>query len=233
MKGRERQMVRRKSRATFMVADGTGGMAQVQDRRFDGGDWPIRFDVPKEQVDTWLQYLSAECERRGWSCSLFKQLDAKENSGSVTVSIPGGQPRLIVLWERKREGPIKVRARAVQTPEFALEQAEDFFREVNQRSALGTTETFHRGWHLCYTGLPWRGELWLDDRVRLGPPSQQDEMALIGPRIILINALVNGIDLWHAGSVFEVALRELSVFLSVVWARRSWSRPMAVAAGHG
>jgi hypothetical protein len=44
-------MVRRKSQATIMVADGGGGMAKVQDRRFETGDWPIRSVVPKEQAD--------------------------------------------------------------------------------------------------------------------------------------------------------------------------------------
>ena len=33
-----------------MVADGGGGMAKVQDRRFETGDWPIRFVVPKAIV---------------------------------------------------------------------------------------------------------------------------------------------------------------------------------------
>jgi hypothetical protein len=60
-------MARAKSKAIIMTADGAGGMAQVQDRRFEQGDWPIRFEVPVEQADTWLQYFSAECQKRGWS----------------------------------------------------------------------------------------------------------------------------------------------------------------------
>jgi hypothetical protein len=39
---------------------------------------------------------------------------------------------------------------------------------------------------------------------------------LIGPRIILVNALINGIDELHASSTFELTLCELSVFLTVV-----------------
>lgn len=206
-----------KSKATVMVADGAGGMAQVQDRRFEAGDWPIRFEVPKAQADTWLQYFSAECAKRGWSCASFGQLQAKENSGSITVNTGGpGQPQLAVVWDRKREGPIKVRARSAATPEFPLDQANELFRQVNERSGAAALEQFHRGWQLCYEGLPWRGELWLNETLRLGPPSQQDESALIGPRIILVNALVNGIDQLHASSTFDVALREVSVFLTVV-----------------
>jgi len=210
-------MAKAKSKATIMAADGAGGMAQVQDRRFEGGDWPIRFDVPKEQADTWLQYFSAECGRRGWSCTSIGQLEAKENSGSITVRTGGdGQLQLAVVWERKLGGPIKVRARSTGPAEFHLDQASELFRQVDERSRAGVTERFHRGWQLCYYGLPWRGELWLDETLRLGPPSQQDETALNGPRIILVDALVNGIDSSHASSAWTVMLRELSVFLSVV-----------------
>lgn len=46
-----------------MVADGAVGMAKVQDHRF-GVDWPMRFEVPKEQADTWLRYFSDECRLR-------------------------------------------------------------------------------------------------------------------------------------------------------------------------
>jgi hypothetical protein len=214
-------MAKAKSKAVIMGAYGAGGMAQVQDRRFEEGDWPIRFEVPKEQADTWLQYLSAECMRRGWGCMSFGQHEAKENSGSITVNTGGAgeQPQLAVVWERKRSGPINVRARSAGTSEFPLDQANELFRQVNERCATGATERFLQGGQLCYHGLPWRGELWLDDTLRLAPPSQQDETFLIGPRIILVNTLINGIDISHASSTFAVALRELSVFLSVVMGR--------------
>lgn len=210
-------MAKAKSKAIIMVADGAGGMTQVEDRRFEKDDWPIRFDVPKEEADTWLQYLSAECGRRGWSTGGIGQMEAKENSGSLSINTGGpGQAQLALIWERKRGGPIKVRARSAGTPEFPLEQATEFFRQIHERSQGGAMEQFHRGWQLFYEGLPWRGELWLDEKLRLGPPSQQDERALVGPRIILVNALVNGIDQLHAASTFDVALRELSVFLTIV-----------------
>lgn len=192
-------------------------MAQVQDRRFETGDWPIRFEVPNEEADTWLRYFSAECTGRGWSSGGITQLEAKENSGSLTINTGGTeQPQLAVVWERRRGGPIKVRARSDGRLQFPLDQAEELFREVNERSGAGATEQFLRGWQLCYNGLPWCGELWLDETLRLGPPSQQDETALTGPRIILVNELVNGIDWLHANSAFNLSLRELSVFLTVV-----------------
>src|SRR5690348_822442 len=101
-------MAKAKSKAIVMGTDGASGMAQVQDRRFEAGNWPIRFEVPKEHADSWLQYLSAGCEKHGWGCSSFGQIDAKENSGSITVNTGGPeQPQLAVVWERKRAGPIK------------------------------------------------------------------------------------------------------------------------------
>ena len=48
-------MSRTKSKAIIMVADGAGGMAQLQDRRFEQGNWPVQFQVPAEQADNSAQ----------------------------------------------------------------------------------------------------------------------------------------------------------------------------------
>src|SRR5216683_1042966 len=181
-------MVKTKSKATVMVADGAGGMVQVEDRRFKADDWPIRFEVPKEQADIWLRYFYAECEKRGWSSGGIGQLEARENSGSITVNAGDTpKPQLGVVWERKRGGPIKVCARS----EIAVTEAEELFKQVNERCRLGATERFYRRGQLQYEGLAWRGELWLDDTLRLTPPTRQDERALNGPRVILVDALVD------------------------------------------
>jgi hypothetical protein len=211
-------MVRRKSKATIMVADGAGGMAKVQDRRFENGDWPIRFVVPKEQADTWLRYFDAECGRRGWSSSGIGQLEAPENSGSITVSSGGpGSPQLAVVWDRKRDGPINVRAGSAGTPEFAVTDAQELFDQTNNRCRSGDTERFYWWGHLHYDGgRAWRGELWLDDRLRLGPPSQQYEKTLFGPRVIIVEAFVDCAGLNDAKFAFDQVLRELSAFLTAI-----------------
>ena len=117
-----------------MVVDGDGGMAKVQDRRFETGVWSIRFEVPKEQADTWFCYFNAECGRRGWSSSGIGQLEARENSGSITVSSGGpGSPQLAVVWDRKRDGPINIRARSAGTPKFAITHAQELFDQINNR----------------------------------------------------------------------------------------------------
>ncbi len=210
-------MAKAKSKSTFMVADGTGGMAQVHDWRLESGYWPIRFEVPDDQAETWLEHLSAECGRRGWRYWGSTQLDAAENSGSLTISSGGpGQPQLALAWERNPQGPIKIRARSVGTPEFPSDQANDFFQVINERSAARFMEQFHRAGHLSYEGLAWRGELWLEDWLRLGPPSKQDETALIGPRIVLVDASINGIDEIYAAFKFKLVLDELATFLAVI-----------------
>ena len=120
-------MAKAKPKATIMAADADGGMTQVQDRRFETGDWPIHFEVPKDQADTWLQYLSAECRTRGWSNGGITQLEPRENSGSITINTGDrGHPQLAVVWERKRDRPIKVRARSAGTSEFPLDRLTSF-----------------------------------------------------------------------------------------------------------
>ena len=141
----------------------------------------------------------------------------RENSGSITVSSgEPGSPQLAVVWDRKRDGPINIRARSAGRLEFAITHAQELFDQINNRCRQGATERFYRRGQLEYERLAWRGELWLDDTLRLGPPSQQYETALLGPRIIIVNALVDCAGLSDAPVVFSQVLRELSAFLTVV-----------------
>lgn len=198
-----------------MASDGAGGVAQFQDRRFENvRKWPGA-NVPAELADTWLKYLSAQCEQRGWRCSAFAQMDRRENSGSITIHTGGpDEPQLAIVWERKRGGPISVRYRSAGVADFPLAEAEKLFEMVSELCRLGVKESVYCRGQLIYEGLPWRGEFWLDDRLRLGPPTRQDEM-LLGSRVILVDAEVPGIDAKDAFSNFAVKLRELAVFLSV------------------
>src|SRR5208282_3938380 len=158
-------MAKSKPKSIVMVADGAGGMINVEDRRFEKGEWPIGFEVPteEEQADRWGRYLRAECHRRGWSTSSLGQLERAENSGTITIAALG-KPFLDIVWEQKRGGPIKVRARPALSSGFPLSEAEWFFSEVNDHCRSGTTEPIYARGTLQYDGMAWRGELWLDDK---------------------------------------------------------------------
>lgn len=208
-------MTKRRSRAILMTADGAGRMVRLEDRRFEGGTWPIQFEVPEDRADTWFQYLSAECTERGWGYGTLQQVGAKENSGSTTVSKPGGGSQLVIAWERKLHRPLRLRARSCGTSEFPLDEARELFTQVGKQSKEGDKKQFYLRGQLTYGGLVWRGELWLSDKLRLGPPSVQDETVLLSSRVIIVDALVDGIDLMNAASRFQVELQELSVFLSI------------------
>jgi len=208
-------MVKRKSKAKIAVADGTGGMVTAEDHRFED-DWPIKFEVPRgNQADTWLRYLQDECRRRSWASSRLGQIEARENSGSININT-GATPLLAIVWERKQAHAIKVRARFFETPEFGAADARSFLEHVNDRCRSGVKDRFYSRGHLHYNGLPWRGELWLDDTLRLGAPSRQDETALIGPRIILVDSLLECVGLSDVPWALDHSLRELAAFLSVV-----------------
>lgn len=156
-------MAKSKSTGTFLVPDGAGGMTKVEDRRFEAGEWPIQFVIPEGQADTWRQHFVAECNRRNWTPSEIEQLEAKQNSGSISVNIAvGGQQQLAVVWERKRDGPLCVRARSSGPVEFPPNEIEELFQRVNEASRTNIREGFFFRRGLRYEGLPWRGELWLD-----------------------------------------------------------------------
>ena len=211
-------MAKSKPKATVLIGDGAEGTAKVTDRRFEKGEWPIQFTVHKEQADTWLRYFYAECQRRGWSSSSLSQMEARENSGSITVNTGGaGSAQLDVVWERRRQGPISVRSRSTgDAPGLGIVEVSELFERVNEGCRSGAKHRIYCRGQLEYDGLPWRGEFWLDETLRLGPPSRQYETALLGPRVIMVDGLADCVGPANAGSVFSVQLRELSTFLSVV-----------------
>jgi hypothetical protein len=209
-------MARKKSKAIILAADGTGGMQQVPDRRFERGDWPISLEFNDQtQADTWLTYLQAESGKRGWSYSTFAQMDAKENSGSSSIGMGSGS-EIAIIWERKRARSLRVRARSAGSMDVPIEAIYEFLRHVSDNCRAQRKEVFYRRGLLEYEGPPWKGELWLNPSLRLGPPSRQDDSALIGPRIIVLDAVFNAIDWQDAAGRFPVICREVAVFLSVV-----------------
>jgi hypothetical protein len=210
-------MARSKPKATIMVADGAGGMMRVTDLRFEKGDWPITFEVPpdREQADHWTRYLRAECDRQGWSVSSLGQIERAENSGTITISA-NGKPQLQMVWERRREGAMKVKARLATNSDYSASEAAQFCKKVNDDCNASITEPIYFRGTLRYEGRAWRGEYWLDDNTRLAPPSMQDETATRGPRIVHVDAIANCVGQTDVPRVRYELLFEVSVFLSVV-----------------
>jgi hypothetical protein len=207
-------MPKRRSRAEIRVADGTGGMLQLHDQRFRD-DWSVQFSIPKEAAGGWMRYLSAECERRDWNLAGLSQHERKEDSGTVTIS-QHAKPVIVLVWERKRGGAMIVRARSEALSELPSSDVQQLLEQVTARCVARETQEFFRWGCLEYEGLPWRGELWLNDKLRLGPPSEQYETALRGPRVVLVSGLVQAVSAGDAGYVFEKELQELGAFLSVI-----------------
>jgi hypothetical protein len=195
-----------------MVADGAGGMVPVLDRRFDR-EWPISFQVPAPEAENWFDHLQFECDRRRWSSAGMSQLQSRENSGSLML-LDAGVEKLSVVWDRARGKALNIRARPAA--DLGVTAAQECFRLVNERSRAGATEPQYRWGILEYEGRAWRGELWLGNQIRLGPPSQQYEEALFGPRAVLVDAIVDSISQGQLQHAFSQFLEELAAFLSVV-----------------
>ena len=190
---------------------------KVEDRRFESAPWPINFEVPKEggQADDWLRYMSAECNRRGWSAGGIGQIERQENSSSLTINAGPGQAQFAIRWERRRNGPLKVSARSVGAPQFPTPDARTFSQmRSRKRVACARRRGSYRRGTLYYDGLAWRGELWLDNDHRLGAPSQQDETALSGPRVVHLDVMLDCIGSPDAPMALRERLDEVSAFLS-------------------
>jgi hypothetical protein len=207
------RVLRSKPKAKIMVADGAGGLVEVADRRFDRREWPISFQVPTAEAENWFRHLEFECERRGWSSVGMSQLQSRENSGSLML-LEAGVEKLSVVWDRARGEALHIRARPVVDMDLA--EAQECFRRTDERSSAGATERYYRWGILEYQGRPWRGQLWLDDDLCLGPPSNQNEGASSGPCAVVVDAVIDCISRGQSPHVFSQLLEELAAFLAVV-----------------
>src|SRR6266536_2722655 len=70
----------------------------------------------------------------------------------------------------------------------------------------------HRRMILAYSGLPWRGELRLDEDHRIGPPSKHPDY-LLGPQVFIVDAMIDGIGQKGINARFQTFVHELRVFL--------------------
>jgi len=211
-------MTKQKSSAQIYVADGAGGMRPVTDLRFEAGEWPIELPIPAKDAQAWMAHLNAEIEERGWSSSTFSQFDAAENSGTLSVHTANGSPppsSLDIVWEKVRNGDLQLRARPSGNPILPLDVAREFVDAIGVRQRAGKMRRAHQRMLLSYEGLPWRGELWLDADHRLGPPLKHPD-ALIGPQILIVDAMIEGIGWQGVATNFQKHLQELRVFLSFV-----------------
>jgi hypothetical protein len=210
-------MPKKKSNAQLHVADGAGGMRPVADLRFEAGEWPIELVVPASDAENWVAHLDAEAEERGWSSSSFSQLEATENSGTLSVhTVNGPSPATLdIVWERPRGKDLRLRARPSGVPALPLDVAHDFISSVTERVRARRTLRAHRRALLTYDGLPWRGELWLAADLCLGPPSRHPD-TLLGPQVVIVDAMIEGIGQLGVIANFQRRLRELQIFLGFV-----------------
>ena len=144
-----RRTVRSKPKARIQVADGTGGMLAVVDRRFDRRQWPISFQVPTAEAENWFWHLEFECDRRRWSTAQMSQLQSHENSGSLML-LEAGLEKLSTVWDRPRGEALNIRARPAADLDLAA--AQDLLRRVNEQSRAGAT-----GPQYCWGTLEYEG----------------------------------------------------------------------------
>src|SRR5262249_2811728 len=103
-------VVRRKPTAIISVPDGAGRMAPVIDRRFQKGNWPVQFEISPEEADIWTRYLVALCEEKSWSWNAVSQHERHDTSGTVTINRGAGATSLAVVWDRRRDKAMTIRA---------------------------------------------------------------------------------------------------------------------------
>jgi hypothetical protein len=61
--------------------------------------------------------------------------------------------------------------------------------------------------------------MWLTPQLRLGPPSKQYDAALLGPRVVIVDAIVSGVDRHDAILEFPLLARQVAAFLTILLRR--------------
>ena len=205
------------SSAQILVNDGTGSMASIEDGLVKQAHWPITFVVPSDGAESWMAHLDAEVQERGWAGGGVAQLRDVGNSGNMSFHAPASSFPLIVHinWERPRGGELAISAGPERTGEQELAAANEFIDGVRSRHAERRLHQNYSRTILTYSGLPWKGEVWLSDTVRLGPPTKHPA-TLLGPQCILVDTLSHGIGLMGAAAASRQQVHELTIFLRVV-----------------
>lgn len=220
-------MPRQKPTVEILVADGAGGMRAVRDLRFESDTWPVELRVPARRAALWMAHFDAECESRGYPTAGLSQSDPAENSGTMSVQLAAGPsaPAIEIMWERDRDQALLVRARGSGDHPPSLADVRAFLTAITKAERASKKIRAHRFAFLTYTGFPpWRGELWLGPDIRLGEPTKHGQY-LNDPKLIILDALVEGIGSRRVAASFDRLMREISIFLHVVTGLRATRQP--------
>lgn len=204
------------SQTHLTVSDGAGGPITAR-RRVEQTETPITVVVPPEEADSWMAHLEAEAHERGWSGGGIAQLQDVGNSGSMSFHAAATPlPFTVhVIWQRARGMELAVRTEPEPAGEQELAAAYEFVDAVRSRHAERRLHRRYTRTILTYSGLPWKGEVWLTDSIRLGPPTQYPA-ALLGPQCILVDTLSHGIGLRGSVATSQQQVDEIAIFLRIV-----------------
>jgi hypothetical protein len=184
---------------------------------FDDSPWLFEQTIPSADATAWMEHLHAETESRDWSATGKTHCESRSNHGSHSVHTESGQNArtLHIVWKRPRNGDLHVKAIPDKNFGIPADIAQGFMDAVSERYRSNTMSIDHRYNMLSYEGPAWRGELWLGDDIRLGPPSRFPPSPR-GPQIVIVDAMVEGIGSLGIDRSFEKLVCVLRVFLASV-----------------
>jgi hypothetical protein len=185
---------------------------------------PELIRVSSDRADLWLGAFEYECQERNFYIRQVTHHQAHKNVGIITLCANQYEIVWEVIWTKPRNGDMQVRISFSSDKSPSEPQLADLMSSIENRIVLRNQTKFHRQGQLEFEGRRWAGEIWLDRNLRLGAPSVQWEQARKepngnfdnGPRIILVDALMEAFGPYQISNEFEVLIDSLALFLTVL-----------------
>jgi hypothetical protein len=188
---------------------------------------PVLTTICSEDSELWLGALEHLCSDKGFGINQITQNMADGNEGIIEITPPGQIVKLELVWRKPRNKALVIRLSFTSGIDFPEIGPDVLVKAVHQKMGARQHTKIHRQGQLEYYGKKWAGEFWLDDAMRLGPPSMQfeeaigelEEVYIGGPRVILLDALVDSFGQIDWTNEFDHQRDKLALFLTVLLGR--------------
>jgi hypothetical protein len=181
-------------------------------------------EVPSDEAEVWFGALEHLTENLNLHFSQISRNTASGNAGVFEISRTSALSDFQFVWRKNRNEPLLLYMLSAPSTVPEGLDIKAILGSIDVKSVPQHRVAAHRNGQVEFNGKKWDGEYWLDNNIRLGPPSIQFEDAIEepdtlysnGPRIVMVDALMPSFGQIDWSSRFKVLCEEIALFLTIV-----------------